>query len=198
MFDIEVGDEVLTPNGIAIVTQTNEQGLKPCYRIYFDDNTFVDACNEHLWSVSEYYDRVKSHRKNIRKVLKTEDMIDNLYVKGNKTNFSIDVVEPLHFNEHYLPINPYLIGCLLGDGGMTGDNTILTSMDDEIIFNIKEILVEYKMKLSSLGNMSYNIINDSNIKCKNYIKEQTDILGIRCKSEDKFIPKCYLFNSINN
>lgn len=52
MGDIRVGDEVTAPDGsVTAVTGVYPQGVKPVYRITFEDGRAADCCDEHLWKV---------------------------------------------------------------------------------------------------------------------------------------------------
>lgn len=207
MGDIKLGDKICsTDGGITTVTGIYPQGIKDVYRIHFNDKTYVDCCGEHLWEVTTLKDREKFKKsgKPVKKqVLSTLEMVNDIVVRDGRLNFKIDVVEPLNFNEEKLIIDPYLIGCLIGDGGMTNDNTVISSIDNEILQYITDIISEFDLSLKKVKQYenkedhTYRIIN-KNKKNTNILKNITLDLGLRCKSEHKRIPKAYLYNSIEN
>ena len=52
MGDLKIGDEVVGKNNDnGKVIQIFPQGEKDYYKVYFDDNTFVECCADHLWEV---------------------------------------------------------------------------------------------------------------------------------------------------
>lgn len=209
MGELEIGQEVCTPDGgIAKITNIYPQGVKDCYRVYFTDRTSVDCCGEHLWQVETVLDRnynqkYSQHRKSI---LQTKEMIGSIITGSDKRkNYKIPITKPVFYNKKDLPLDPYLIGVLIGDGGMTSGNTVLSSKDDEIINSINNIVEQYELYLkptkSTLEDKdcSYLIaIKDRTGKSENFVTKQTGILGIRCKSEYKSIPNIYLYSSIED
>lgn len=131
-------------------------------------------------------------------------MIGSL-IKSGKKNYKLPITNPVLYNKQNLPLDPYLIGALIGDGGMTGSNTVFTSADKEIIDIINDILSEYDLFLKptkeTINNEKYdyrivNKIIDGH--SKNYVKDSTLELGLRCKSEFKRIPKIYLYSTIED
>lgn len=49
MGDIKIGQTICTPDGgVANVSAIYPQGLKDCYRVTFNDDTYTDCCAEHL------------------------------------------------------------------------------------------------------------------------------------------------------
>lgn len=54
MGDIQIGDEVVTPHGATtIVTDVFPQGIKPVYRITFEDGRQAECGLSHLWKVTD-------------------------------------------------------------------------------------------------------------------------------------------------
>ena len=52
MGDVEVGDQVSNPDGtVSRVIATHPQGIKPVYRVTFDDGASCECCLDHLWKV---------------------------------------------------------------------------------------------------------------------------------------------------
>ncbi|HEV2921318.1 MAG TPA: DNA translocase FtsK, partial [Actinomycetota bacterium] len=68
------------------------------------------------------------------RVVTTQDIRDSLRV-GGYVNHSIDVCGPLEYPEQDLPVDPYVLGCWLGDGHSAHGQ--LFSADSEIIANIE-------------------------------------------------------------
>lgn len=60
MGELKVKDEVIGSSGSAIkVLGVFPQGVRDIYRVYFNDGTYVDCDNEHLWAVYSFEDRAK-------------------------------------------------------------------------------------------------------------------------------------------
>ena len=126
-------------------------------------------------------------------------------IRRNRKNYKIPTTNPVKYNKKDLLLDPYLIGVLIGDGGMTSANTVLASKDDEIINEVNNIVSAFGLEVSptkstSKGDdCSYLIrIKDKYSLKENIVTRITGNLGIRCKSEYKFIPKDYLYSSIED
>jgi phosphate starvation-inducible protein PhoH and related proteins len=106
------------------------QGRKEVFRVTTQDGASTFACAEHLWQV-----RTPSSRRHGKsgRVVQTKDMIGNLRSHHNR-RFELPVVEPVAFPSQPVPIDPYALGMLLGDGCITARTTpSFTTADQELI-----------------------------------------------------------------
>lgn len=71
----------------------------------------------------------------------TEELLNNLYVGSGRRNYSIRVTEPIQGEHQELPIDPYILGVWIGDGGSY--HCEITSMDEEII---DEVIKKYPLR----------------------------------------------------
>lgn len=191
MGDIEVGDLVSTPDGQAVeVLGKFPQGIKDVYRITFDNGSYVDSCKEHLWEV--YKDSKQSHPY----IVELQDLIGKIKNKNNKRLYSIKLTHPVEMiqNEHY--INPYILGVLIGDGCIT-NVCGFTSADSEIINQVQNNLKD-EYKLSHTNDLYYNIIQVNKNGPNKYVSELNHLGLLGKHSYEKFIPKEYLYDSIEN
>lgn len=65
MGDMKVDDVVSTPDGgtAKVIGVYPQEGLRPTYRITFEDGRFADCCEEHLWKVyCNYYPYQNSYK----------------------------------------------------------------------------------------------------------------------------------------
>lgn len=219
--DIKVGDQVIGSNGKAInVLGVFPQGQKDLYRITFNDGYSLLVCKEHLFTVSSINYGQNKCRNTKLITLSVEQMLDkNLtlirygngrnnskkykfktYYKTPKGNskWQIPTVNPIHFtNKEKLLIEPYFLGCLLGDGGLTGNTPYLYSKDIEIINEIKNKSPSVNIK--HLGNIKYSIRTSGTQWATNLITESLKKLKLmKANSEIKFIPEMYKYSSIEN
>lgn len=208
MGNIKVGSEVIAADGsIAKVTGVFPKGIKDVYRVSFKDGTYVDCGLEHLWEVKTCEDR--RNKKNAR-IVTTEQMLNNYILgKNSKTpyhNYSIRLVKPIQFKSKLNEddIKPYILGALIGDGGLSRNTIKFTTSDNEILQRIeKELDKEDKISKFSGNNYDYGIASKITkrdklghlLKCNTLLKlEEYGLIGKR--SEDKFIPKKYLYANI--
>ena len=221
--DLKIGDEVIGSDGKKCNVQgVYPQGIKDLYRVTFNDGVSVLVCKEHLFSVRarSFGHNTKNSRNKKNIVLSIGQMIDEelfLEVSGEKNNINrnykfktyfkekggnskwqIPIVKPIEFVDNEIPVNPYLLGVILGDGGISQKNIMFSSADDEIIEYIKELLPE-NTQIIKKKNTKY----DYSITKKNgrnnpitQILKNLNLMG--CTSHNKFIPDCFKYTSIEN
>ena len=136
MGDIKVGDYVIGSDGKPKkVLGVYPQGLKDIHEIKFNDGTTARSCDEHLWNVNTY---IRNWRGNPFMTKTLREIIDGgLQFKNGNNKWYIPIVKPIEFSEKELKIDPYILGCLLGDGNITTRSSIgFSSIDNEIINEI--------------------------------------------------------------
>ena len=155
MGDIKPGMFVTGQNGRPTeVTNVYPQGIKPLYRVTFNDGSSTLAGEEHLWTVrtptvasvdGEWFtvttgqimrkETLTRQNKNGR----TYHMSLAISLANGNNRLQVPLVEPVHYeNENdELPIDPYILGCWLGDGSSLYGQ--ITSMDDEIHHKFSDI-----------------------------------------------------------
>lgn len=203
MGDIKVGDKVISGNNkISTVLGVYPQGKKDIYEITFDDGSKCRCSDEHLWVVQDVKDRIK----NTYQTLELQEIRKNITVKhgdGKRTNYSINYVSSINFEEKDLLIHPYLLGLLLGDGCLQTDSISISLYDEQLQKDIINFLPNgYKIsKINSTArpnDCNYNIICDTpeKINKRPFIQliKELGLLGKR--SYEKFIPTEYLYASI--
>lgn len=188
---IEVGDYVVAPTGKPIrVTGVYPQGVKKVYEITFSDKTKVRSCGDHLWHVFS----PKQKQRNQFEVLPLKQFKDDLRFKGNKYRKRfIPVSKPVEFiSKGKLPLDPYLLGCWLGDGY----STTLSNIDSELVKECFSKLPEGMCGVS-YSELFHNFRKVVRNKSPNPFKSKLEELGLWNKlSYDKFIPEEYLYSSI--
>lgn len=114
MGDVKVGTEVITAKGnIGKVSGIYPQGKRDIYEITLQDRTKIRVADNHLNSVWVYNQRTKQREDY---VLETLDLIE--FIKSSKWKVRIDTPS-VDFEQQEVLINPYLLGALLGDGGLS-------------------------------------------------------------------------------
>jgi replicative DNA helicase len=212
MGSLNVGDKVFGRNGKETnVTGVYPQGNRPIFKISFNDDTFTFCDEEHLWSVNSINQRNRSSWKdgkriklepdNSFKIIKTSELMGNLTFGSKKAlNFKIPMVNPVEFNQKDLPINPYVLGIMLGDGYMKASR--FTTKDVEIIDEVSMITqqnISIKERCRDIDKGSYLVKECLFDVCIYGITDKLKSLNLYDKKSDtKFIPTDYLYNSIEN
>jgi hypothetical protein len=156
MGEILPGEQVAGSDGeFHSVTGVYPQGIKDIYTVKFSDNTSTECCLEHLWAVKSDKDRKYGRDYSIKSL----DQIRDALVTGkyNRKNFSIPQVEPIKFAKKDLPLSPYLMGALIGDGHL--DHQInISNIDNDVLERVNQELEAYGCKLGLANRCSYNIV----------------------------------------
>ena len=204
MGDIKLGDKIIGSDGNEqYVIGVYPQGVRSIYKVEFTDDTFVNCDEEHLWSVNTLNMRTAKTRVKGEsvykpnygyKVVKTSDMMSSIK-KNGRYNYRLPVVSPINFNEKEVLINPYLLGLLLGDGSICESGVRISTKDDELFDNIS-YLNEHSSFNEYFRTETKSI---KSINLKSGIKQRLNEYGLlNKKSNNKFIPKDYLYNSVKN
>lgn len=125
---VRVGDLLLGSDGRSCtVTETSEIHERDCYRVTFDDRSSVVCDDEHLWST------MSGTVKPTAKVLSTVELRRTMTQYGQRQH-RVPVAAPLDLPAASLPIDPYVLGCWLGDGKRSSGE--ISSQDTELFDNI--------------------------------------------------------------
>lgn len=198
MGDIKFGDKVISSSGKQCnVIGVYPQGLKDVYEVTFTDGSKARCGLEHLWI---YYIPQRKHKGMFVGPIK--DIKDDLNRYG-RPQYAIPKTKPVEFiSNNILPLDPYLMGLMLGDGCFRTTISYSTNDHDELIPVIQSLL-PYGMviKKQKGDNFSWNICpkNTSDRYNKNeMIKILKELNLFNCHSHTKFIPDIYKYTSVDN
>ena len=201
MGDIKVGSKVVAGNGnVANVVGVYPQGKRDIYEITLDDGSKCRCSDEHLWTVQNREDRVYESKTGVhrQRTITLSDLMKKLTVEsGKRSNYSIDYVKPIDFPQKKLLLHPYVMGALLGDGGLSGGSVRFSTSDMEIVDRMNRYLPNgYRLKYVS--NYDYVVVGHEGNNTKNgslvsIALKKYGLFGK--KSEDKFIPNDYQYAS---
>jgi len=193
MGDLVAGDLVIGSNGDStIIKEIIPQGNCDVYEIEFHDSRKVKCGLEHLWGVY--------NTKGKYSVVTTEYLLNNnlkQHPGTDKSSYSYKVpsISPVEFDKRKYNIDPYLLGLLIGDGGISGSQIKFSTADTEILFYMNFILgSNYNLNKDKWTDYGYIVTS----KIKGYHKLMRDIkdLKLNVKSYDKFIPDQYKYGSV--
>jgi recombination protein RecA len=193
MGDMEVGTIVCTPDGsTSTVVGVYPQGHQNVYEITLDDKSKTHCTLDHLWFV-------ETRESNKGEVLTTAQLLARgLKTAAGTRKFVIPSYSPVYFDSHTnLPVDPYLLGLLLGDGGLTSGGVKISTADPEIVTAIKEILKKDYDGEVILGDphskYDYRFKKPYNGNSKCTLEIDLEKLGLMGKlSIEKRIPEEYL------
>lgn len=201
MKDIQVNDCVFGKDGQPTkVTAVYNHSNVEMYRITFSDGVSINCCKDHLWKIHDSHGtKVVDTKWFTKKDQFGKVRKDNLFGVGSGSyRYWIDRCEPVQFEYKNVPVEPYVLGAILGDGGITSNSIFFTTADDEMVNNINDRLpVGYELcSTPSMSDIDY-IIKGVQGKT-NIIKKGFIDLGLwETNSHTKFIPDVYKYNSIS-
>jgi len=196
MGDLAVGDTVTTPdNSFAKILGVFPQGRQVVYKITFSDGRTAYATTDHLWKV-----RVANEWR-----IRTTGQIIDVLNRGTRASASLAIpltaaVDMERNNKQKLPLHPYVLGAMIGDGHFANENsgtTGFTCFDPEIVERIKTLLPDYMgifEKRTAPNQFRFGDLSRYGRRTRALIKE-LGMLGR--KSHDKYIPKDYLCASVS-
>lgn len=163
MGQIKVGSSVVARNGKPTkVTGVFPQGEKDIYKVTFSDRSSTECCEDHLWYTWSARERDSKRNGTVRAL---KDIIPTLRLNSGKRNYSIPMVSPVEFEQRAVPVEPYLLGALLGDGHFGSTGFVgFTSADEELVAELETLLPTtntFKKKANS--KYDYSVIDKRTI-----------------------------------
>lgn len=198
MGEAYVGMEVIGIDGKPTrVVSINECGEAPVYKLTFKDGTEVKCSENHLWEVDRRW------TKKISKTLRTKELVqtDDLGKTGaSKFRWRIPTCKAVEFNKRHLPLHPYVVGLLLGDGSINGRRLSFTTADPELVDNLKLYMPDF-LRIKHDGKYGYYLGDELGFsggkpsRIRLLIME-AGIYGRR--SWEKLVPDSYKFSSVED
>lgn len=155
MGELKVGVEVISKDGKPTkVLGIYPKGTKPVYKLITTEGTSTECCLDHLWDTKTAEDRKRNRNGTIKS---TNDIISSLLTKQGKINHFLPRNDIIKYNNIDLPMSPYVLGAILGDGCIK-DNMCITSNDLDLVERVSEEIRNLNCYLVNNGtNIIYNI-----------------------------------------
>lgn len=204
--EVKIGDKLFGDDGkpTTVLNIFPQKEKKQVYEITFSDGRKAKCCKDHLW---EYY--YQSHRnwqsrvESLDQIIKrTEKLKNGLKTSDNNGyRFKIKLNQPVIFPEKELPLNPYVLGLLLGDGSFRYQDSqkdLTFSSNDEELPNTIGKICDWEVQKNSDFNYNYSFKYKDNLYSHKKVWVEDVIVKElwNKKSQDKFIPEDYLTSSI--
>lgn len=183
--EIRIGDAVIDPDGDgpSFVTSVSPSRTEPLWRLTVGDGSSAVATADHLW-------RVRDGRRRSR-LFTTAELAERLY-RAPSAALYIDPAQP-HDGTAELPFDPYVLGALIGDGGMSGKDCLkFTSSDEAIVNEMQFRLPDGVLIKSDATSYGFRIIDvqASGRGHQNRIMKGLRELGLMgTRSYEKFLPE---------
>src|SRR5215469_15549260 len=196
--ELAVGDLVIGSNGEPTpVLGVHRQGEKDIFRVSTQDGASTLASGDHLWAVATRDDH---RRGKPLRVLTTREMIGDLRA-GHYHRYELPLHSaPVCFPYRPVPMDPYALGLLLGDGCLTGSTTpSFATADVELAWELQRLLPGIQVRPKPGPN--YELSQTASL-LKTIVREENPVTGVTrllglygTRSTTKFVPELYLYNS---
>ena len=196
MREIQPGDYVISRDGSATkVLWKTEPQYPQMYKMVLSDGTGMEVGEDHLHVVMRH-----TKGRIVEKVITTKEMYERGIIVGNSDKrdrsdkrtakasyrFKLPLCEPVKFSYRELDIDPYVMGYGLGNGSFR-KSKIHCHKDD-----VCEIIDEFKCRGYGHLKIRTTSTNGVEFKLDGHIFKKYELL----KSRDKFVPKEYMYASI--
>jgi phosphate starvation-inducible protein PhoH and related proteins len=195
---LTVGDLVIGSDGKPTpVIGVYPQGEKDIYRLTTQDGASTLCSGDHLWAVATRDDR---RRGKPLRVLTTREMIGNLRA-NHYHRYELPLHSaPVRFPYREVPMDPYALGLLLGDGCLTGSTTpSFATGDPELAYELKRLLPGIEVRPRQGPNYMLSQLTSpwtTTSLVENPVTGAVRRLGLYgTRSTTKFVPDLYLYNS---
>ena len=193
--DCNVGDKIFGADGkLCTITQKSEVFNKPMYQLKLEDGRTLKVSEDHYNPV-----RINSKPNGIAawedRTLTTLELLEQPLKHFKKTSskhlVQVPNVEPMQFNTKELPIDPYSLGVILGDGRIRKDcgSVELTCHKDELSHYHTEIPYAFG---AIYKDPRSNAVTQSIRGLGRILKD----MELNVRGELKFIPWEYFYGSI--
>jgi replicative DNA helicase len=193
MGELRPGDELASVDGRrSRVRAIFPQGVQPIFRVTFSDGRSAECTGDHLWRV---------HHRGWRepRVLSTERVARMLGTARYRHRLWIDAPSGQYGHDETLPIDPWLLGALLGDGKLSGSSLMFSTADQEMLERLLD-RAGSGYALRAAGGYDWRIVQAAGAHQKgiagvvpNGVMTALRALGLwGIRTEDTFIPALYL------
>lgn len=195
MGEIKVGDWVVGADGTPKkVLGVYPQGVIPVVEVRFSDGTATRCSLDHLWFTQTRNER---RRGSAGSVKTTAEIMRTITRKDSGSpNHAIPVTKPVEFNRKAsLPLHPWLLGALIGDGGLSGGNVHFSKPETDVQQKFISLLPETDCAVvASTDGMTLRVKRKTRSNSKSRTKEEVERMGLDVLSGLKFIPRDYLYS----
>jgi hypothetical protein len=226
---LQIGDEVYGDDGLPTkVIDTLDYGEAECWEVVLSDGTSVVCDDSHKWAVRRMGTDPKGTWRTVTlqeiRCFMTDGMKGNYRTGVSRTvrwaqegekpwldkrgyaRYQVPIAEPIQYPERDLPIDPYLLGVLIGDGALTTGSVRFHKPEQELVDRIQSTLPkDYVVRQVGAKYGDWRIVHQDGKHRKRRevldnphpIVEALKKLGLwGCRSHEKFIPKEYLLASV--
>jgi hypothetical protein len=200
MGEMTIGNKIFGSDGkLHNVVGVYPQGKKDVYEIEFSCGEKTKCCEDHLWNyqTKPHRDQKKGFSTTSLKHLRSLP----LTIKSGSYdawNLYIPMTTPLEFDEVPIPIPAYIFGLFLGEGGFTTGVIKFSNPEQDIITTVQQYCTSMGLSFNFSAGCTWSVVDvNSNRSTPNFFTSYFKEFGqYGLKSEYKFIPDIYKYNSV--
>jgi phosphate starvation-inducible PhoH-like protein len=195
MGDLRGAAWVLSAAGSATpLAQIVELGEQPIFRVSLSDGTSVETTQKHPWRILS---------RGWERTVDTHWLLTHKLERDTGWEYRLPSAGPAEYADADLPLDPYMLGALLGDGSFREHGSAtLTSMDPAVIKRVGENLpngdsLTVRTDPRSDGQLVVGYVRGPGRGARSTTRVALEALGLwGLRSEQKFIPDSYLSGSV--
>lgn len=152
MGELRVGDEVASVDGApSRVVGVYPQGERQVYRVTLSDGRSAECCDEHLW-------RVHFRGWEEPRVLPLSEIRSMLSRKRYTNRLWLDTFSGTYGQSEKTPIDPWLLGLLIGDGNIKGTAVRLSAANPDVIARVERTIAPMGVRLNPVGGADFRLV----------------------------------------
>lgn len=190
--DLKTGDAVMAGDGsITSVKGVFPQGELPVFRVTFDDGTYSRCSKDHLWKFRDTESKSLNKTWRVMPIQEIRERFDGTTRMGIR-RIVIPTGIPA-FNARPLPMRPYLLGALLGNGCFTEATMSISVGDAGVREAVAEDARHHGCCLVLADKTAYRITQrGAPTHGTNSVTKAIRAFGLHGhESHEKFIPEMY-------
>ena len=194
MGELAINDLVVGRNGRPTrVRGVFPQGERDIFRVTFSDGASTRVTAEHLWAVQTQWLRESNSSK--WQVRHTSDLGPLRKSHKGGWRYSIPIAAPVELEPRSVPLDPYVLGALLGDGCFTGTSILFINTDPRIIDHVAQRLPD---GVTIAGCGPRYRVKGVDEHGRSIVRSMLRELGVdRLLAHDKRVPDVYVQNSVD-
>lgn len=179
--DIRPGDEVISAtDGLPTrVLGVYPQVSRETYRVTFNDGSWTRCGPDHLWTVAQW---INGRRLEWSTLSLAQIMEAGIKDGSGNNRWMIPMTHPVQGRPQDLPVDPYALGVILGDGSVNSMGYVSITSDEEILTGLAP-----DAELAHHRSKGVSVLNTNR-----WAQGLLDLGLDHKRSHEKFVPEVYL------
>jgi phosphate starvation-inducible protein PhoH and related proteins len=178
MGNLKIGDLIIAADGKAVeILDIFKKGIKAVYKVTTTNGKVTECCSDHVWLTQTAEEKKRKKPFALRTTAEILETIDDNKCNVGLHNHYLPANGLVEYVDTQLPISPYTLGYLLGNGYF-GDGINLATIDADVVDRVNSELLDLNYKLTTpQTGITYTIsssIDRPNKPCREVVITQLD------------------------